>query len=427
MNPGVLLLIRLPVYGICDSGRGFWKRLDGDAKAVGFNASRVYPAFYYLNATAEGGKYKTVAVLTTHVDDLLFAYLPEGKQFIDDLLGRFDIGPRETDNFRYCGKQISTDETGISIDVIDNTLRIKPVRIEPGRANSDPLNPGETSQLRSVVGSLAWVAGQGRPDLLYSISRLQSEVSNATIMTLKDANKAVDLAIAGTEKGYEVKMKYPFELFRWEECGVLSVSDASFTNEPGMKSQQGRCHFLCPWKELKNVGQTKFHVLPVSFSSTTIKRVCRATLQAEAYSMQASQETGDRIRALLVEMLGEIPENMKGWEQISREKKPQLNMSDCLSLVSHLNAEILTKCQDRRLEVEMRAIRQSLRDEIDDQLTSVKYPAGGDHLIWIHTSTVIADCLTKRMKPDLLLRVLQTNEYCVQITPSPKKKKEQGG
>ena len=69
------MLIRLPVYGICDSGRGFWKRLDGDAKQVGFNHRESFPPFTIANA--EGGKYKTVAVMTTHVDDLLFAYLPQ--------------------------------------------------------------------------------------------------------------------------------------------------------------------------------------------------------------------------------------------------------------------------------------------------------------------------------------------------------------
>ena len=44
----------------------------------------------------------------------------------------------------------------------------------------------------------------------------------------------------------------------WEELGVLSVSDASFANEEGMKSQQGRCHFLTPVRQLKRPGQSIF-------------------------------------------------------------------------------------------------------------------------------------------------------------------------
>ena len=49
--PGVdsnqLRLVRVPMYGLCDSGPGFWKRLDGEAKTTGFVAFQVFPAFYF--------------------------------------------------------------------------------------------------------------------------------------------------------------------------------------------------------------------------------------------------------------------------------------------------------------------------------------------------------------------------------------------
>ena len=53
----------------------------------------------------------------------------------------------------------------------------------------------EISTLRSVIGSLSWIARQGRPDLSYRVSRLQTMVKGATIGTLKEANKIVDLAM----------------------------------------------------------------------------------------------------------------------------------------------------------------------------------------------------------------------------------------
>ncbi len=43
IDPTALFLIRVPIYGLCDSGRGFWMRLDREAKAA---ASRIYPSFY---------------------------------------------------------------------------------------------------------------------------------------------------------------------------------------------------------------------------------------------------------------------------------------------------------------------------------------------------------------------------------------------
>ena len=84
-------------------------------------------------------------------------YLPEGKQYMDQLLGKFDIGSQESETFRYCGTQFATTTDG-TVDVSDNTLKIKPITIEQGRPNSEALQPHELSKLRSVVGSLSWIA-----------------------------------------------------------------------------------------------------------------------------------------------------------------------------------------------------------------------------------------------------------------------------
>ena len=40
--------------------------------------------------------------------------------------------------------------------------------------------------MRSVIGSLGWIARQCRPDLSYHVSRLQGVVSKATLQDLKD-------------------------------------------------------------------------------------------------------------------------------------------------------------------------------------------------------------------------------------------------
>ena len=48
VDPEALLLIRVPIYGLTDSGRGFWLQLDDDARGTGFNVSHMYPALYFL-------------------------------------------------------------------------------------------------------------------------------------------------------------------------------------------------------------------------------------------------------------------------------------------------------------------------------------------------------------------------------------------
>ena len=96
-----------------------------------------------------------VALMTTHVDDLLIAHTEKGRFYVDQLLGKFEMGSLEQKNFRYCGKQFSQDGSNITIDVSDNTRKIRPVRVRDNRRNADALDQNEMTHLRSITGSLA--------------------------------------------------------------------------------------------------------------------------------------------------------------------------------------------------------------------------------------------------------------------------------
>ena len=90
VDPDAFLLIRVPVYGLCDSGRGFWKKVDHDAKEVGLLGSRIFPAFYFH---IENGVVDVV--LTTHVDDCLWVCTESGHAIVDRLLTRFEVCRKE--------------------------------------------------------------------------------------------------------------------------------------------------------------------------------------------------------------------------------------------------------------------------------------------------------------------------------------------
>ena len=154
-----------------------------------------------------------------------------------------------------------------------------------------------------------------------------------------------------------------------------------------------------------------YDVMVVSFSSTTIKRVCRATLQAETYALQNAQESGDRIRAALAELYGN---GSKGtdWDLRARMRIPHICLTDCRSLADNLNTEAPSRVQDKRLQIELSALCQSIFTE--DGVTSCEaYPNGGDRVDWIDTATQAADCFTKSMKPDFLIKVIDSGVYRV--------------
>ena len=175
--PGVdleaYLLIRVPVYGLCDSGRGFWKKVNHDALDAGLKA-------YYHESNG-----RVDLVLTTHVDDFLWACTESGQVFMDKLLSRFEVGKREIGRLRFCGKQFSLDGKDVLIDVTDNTTKTTYIDIAKSRKQSEQVTTGEE-------GSLSWISRQARPDILYRVSRLQSSIKGAKVSTLTDANKVLN-------------------------------------------------------------------------------------------------------------------------------------------------------------------------------------------------------------------------------------------
>ena len=214
---------------------------------------------------------------------------------------------------------------------------------------------------------------------------------------LRLANKAVELA----HQDQNMKLVYKANWIDWKDLAVVTYSDASFANGPGFKSQQGRIHYLSTASHL-NEKNHNIHV--IGLASSTLKRVCRATLQAQSYALQSAVEHGDRLRCVLCEMTGKLV-SMTDWHEQCQMKMKHVWVSDCMSLVEHLNAEVPEKVQDKRLGIELAALRQSLWTG-NCQKSSLEYSPYGDELWWIETARMLADALTKSMKPCLLTRAL---------------------
>ena len=138
-------------------------------------------------------------VLTTHVDDFLWACTESGHAVVVNnsscLLTRFEVGRKEEGRLRFCGRQFDASGHNILLDVADNTRKTTYVEIAKHRNSADPVTKGEEKQLRSGVGSLSWIARQARPDVLYRVSKLQPRVKGATVSPLKEATSLQERAI----------------------------------------------------------------------------------------------------------------------------------------------------------------------------------------------------------------------------------------
>ena len=104
---------------------------------------------------------------------------------------------------RFCGRHYEQDaDFNITITVVDNTEKALPINFSRGdRTPEGKATAGEIAQMRSVIGSLAWIARQVRPELCYQTSKLQSVVATAQVKHLEHCNKVLQDAKATATRG----------------------------------------------------------------------------------------------------------------------------------------------------------------------------------------------------------------------------------
>ena len=154
-----------------------------------------------------------------------------------------------------------------------------------------------------------------------------------------------------------------------------------------------------------------------AWRSLTDKRVCRATLQGEAHGMLSGTEMGDRLRAIIADCKGQLSD-VREWEAVSSATMRHLWLSDCESLVSHLKNPKNERLENVRLSIDIQGLKQLLWEQADgtnlDELPPEEIAENA--VRWIDTSCMVVDCLTKKMKPDVLMRL--TSKGILDLNPT---------
>ena len=104
----------------------------------------------------------------------------------------------------------------------------------------------------------------------------------------------------------------------------------------------------------------------IGYSSTSIGRVCRSTLQAETYALSDGVEESMRLRAALADAHGVFL--CTDWECHTARFMRNVWMIDCNSLNDHLHNPTFTKCSDKRLSIDL-CLYNTLDTEIHEQMT----------------------------------------------------------
>ena len=418
------MLALVPIYGTKDAGRGLWKKVVRILAKHGLKENHIFNALYSFQ------KNGVVHILmATHVDDFLYANTEEAESIVKALWEELMLGSNEEVQFRFCGKEIVQDLKTFDIRVYCKATaeKLGMIRISQERAKQieSPLTTVEHEAFQSVVGSLMWICRSCRPSIAYRVSELQTATRKPIVEDLQKANKVIKHC-----KDYPDEcLTFRSGVIEWptdEDDGevnvcTLSVSDASHGQEDEylpeedvrepFRSQGAKLNFLGS-KEVLTEEECGVHI--ISFGSNIVTRVCNSTIKAETYQLQHVVENGDLVRAAFADMHGAL--RTREWETSSAAYMMHIWFTDCKSAWDHLQKPVPKKRTDKRLGIEMAALRQSLwrkRGEAlgDPRLYDALPVNPTDICHWIDTDVMICDPLTKAMKADKLLEVLATNRW----------------
>ena len=126
---------------------------------------------------------------------------------------------------------------------------------------------------------------------------------------------------------------------------------------------------------------------------------------------------GDRLRAIIADCCGQIGD-MRNWQEDNAKFMRHIWMSDCESLVSNLKNPKNERLENARLSIDIQGLTTMLWENADGTpLDDLMPEATCENAVrWIDTSCMIVDCLTKRMDPKVLIRVMRTGTVSLQPT-----------
>ena len=413
VEPGSYMKAEMSIYGSKDAPRGFWLALRNEITGQPeVHEVAGEPALY--SVTSQG---QLCGYIATHVDDVIWP----GDHVVDEVMSRvqqrFTFGATDEGSFRYCGRIITDTEKYIEITSPETLEKVKPIFIERQRERKAWENASreELSQMRGVLGSIGWIARLCRPELCYKTSALQGKQSMPSVGDLLEVNKLLSAAQKTKDNG----VRFYKHVIDFDNAVILSVTDASHAaelhinaqgKEKGYGSQGGRFVFLA--NSLPSASNA-IYVHPIEWSSSSLKRVCRSTLQAETLSSMIGSESAQHLRTVLYGSLHEKPPGRDhDWQIQSMDSRYVYWLTDCRSLVDFMGTLSGNSVSDKRLAIDLTTLRPELWRPAGrltgDPAAQPGMPQDArDQMYWVSTRDMVADGLTKSMRWGSMRRVLE--------------------
>ena len=278
----------------------------------------------------------------------------------------------------FCGVHL---EQSLKLDVINMSLKhyihhVKPVTVDKVRKqlHDEPLLEKETSQMRSLLGALAWPATQCMPMLSASVSLLQASMANPKISDLLECNKVLRFAKEAVER-FRLKMHRHGEL---SEVVFGAYTDAAWAVRADGSPQGGYVIFAASRGEVE--ADKPFKLTTLDWSSKRLTRVCRSSLAAETQAAANAVDELEWLRSFWALILWPLEDPLS--EDLNRASGTFV-ITDAKSLYDAANSMSAgLKLSERRSAIELAMANERLRSM-------------GGGWKWCNSAQQLADGLTK--------------------------------
>lgn len=275
-----LLLLLLPLYGICDAGDYWHDTYTSHVKEdMGMRSLISDPALFSKRNLAR----ELIGLLGAYVDDSLMGGMREFQKLTELTLQRFQAKPRVLDNADFVGVRVSTVTSPRPRFTLSQVTYVDQLQALP--------MDSRFKKFSSVRASIAWLA-HTRPDLCCGINQL-AQVSEAAFDAT--AIKSLNALISRAKALHELSLSYP-KLDK-TTLQLRAYADASFATNRDHSSQVGYIILLCD-------GTGCAHIL--SFGSRKSRRVVRSAMAGEVYAFTAALDEAFTIRYDLEQLYGQL-------------------------------------------------------------------------------------------------------------------------
>lgn len=394
-------------YGLVNAPAEWHRSVVSSMVEAGFTVLETEPCCWRLSEQDEQGQEVVVGLAAAHVDDFLFCGDEENEKYrkaLHYLFDKFVWSPWESGDFDHCGVQIRQSATReFVLDQSRFCEKLEQVDIEKldNRKEDSPATESEKAQLRGLLGGIQWRAQQTAPQHSAQLSMLQSDLSKATLKTLKEANK---LCREVYHQKHVCLRVNALPVTHPKDVIFVCWTDAALGNRPNGGSTGGYVLMAAP-PELADGQATTLNL--VAWRSSRLTRIARSSLAAEVQGFSEGEEELMYTRLQWAEMCGcSIP--LRQPESVVQSVRG-IMVTDARSLY-----DVIQKGDQATSGLGLREKYSAL--EIMSVLQRLKLCQTQTR--WVHSGAQLADALTKRLTSSSSQEVLSTNKWTLVDDPS---------